>query len=110
MRQNNEQYLQNMYAMHYNQMMQFYNPNYQANTATFPTMPPPPFGNPPPNFVQGNVPPQFTQGNQNQQMRSNSFIPPVNYQTQNGYQNQANNQHQGNNQNQRRWEVDEKIV
>ncbi len=73
--------------MHYSQMMQFYHPSYQANTATFPTMPPPPFGNPP-NFTPGNTPPQFMQGNQ---PRPNSFIPPQNYQNQNNYQNQGNN-------------------
>ena len=78
-----------MYAMHYSQMMQFYNPSYQANTVNFPTMPPPPFGNPP-NFVPGNTPPQFMQGNQ-QQPRQNSFIPPLNYQNPNNYQNQGNN-------------------
>jgi hypothetical protein len=83
-----------MYAMHYNQMMQFYHPNYQANTATFPTLPPPPFGNPLPNFVQGNMPPQYGQGNQHQQGRPNSFMPPTNYQNQSGYQNQGNYQNQ----------------
>jgi hypothetical protein len=77
-----------MYAMHYSQMMQFYHPNYQANTATFPTVPP--FGNPPPNFVPGSVPPQFMPGNQNQQVRPNSFIPPTNYQNQGNFQNQGN--------------------
>jgi len=85
-----------MYAMHYNQMMQFYHPNYQANTATLSMMPPPPFGNPP-QFVPGNNP-QFVQGNQqpfmqgNQQPRPNTFIPPTN-----NYQQPANYQNQGNN-------------
>lgn len=76
--------------MHYNQMMQFYHPSYQANTATIPTIPPPPsFANPqqqfnvPPNFVPGNNP-NFVPGNQPQ--RQNAFIP----QQQNPYQ--QNNQ------------------
>ncbi len=73
--------------------MQFYHPNYQANTATFPTIPPPPFGNPP-NLVPGSIPP-FVPGNQafiqgSQQPRPNSFIPPTNYQGQNNYGNQGN--------------------
>ena len=83
-----------MYAMHYSQMMQFYNPSYQANTATIPTIPPPPFGNiqqfvNPPNFVPGNIP-NFMPGNQPQ--RQNAFIP-----QQNTYQNPQNNQGQNDN-------------
>lgn len=75
-------------------MMQFYNPNYQANTATIPTIPPPPFGNPqqypnPPSFLPGNTP-NFMPGNQ--PMRQNAFIPP-----QNNYQNQGNNPNQTDN-------------
>lgn len=85
-----------MYAMHYNQMMQFYHPSYQANTAIIPNMPPPPFGNPqqfapPPNFVPGNMP-NFMPGNQPQ--RQNLFIPP-----QNTYQNPPNNQNPNQNDN-----------
>jgi hypothetical protein len=98
--------------MHYNQMMQFYNPNYQANTVTIPNIPPPPFGNNsppfgnpsspfgnsspygnPPNFVPGNTPTFMP----NQQPRGNSFMPP-----QNNYPHQGNYPNQGDNRNMRR--------
>lgn len=47
-----------MYAMHYNQMMQFYNPNHHPNSNV-----PPPFMN-----TNSNIPPPF--------MNTNSNVPP----------------------------------
>jgi hypothetical protein len=71
--------------MHYNQMMQFYNPNYQANSMTIPPPPPQQFMNPPP-FVPGNqvpmmppqMPPQMQQQMPPQGQRQNVFMPPQN--------------------------------
>ena len=83
-----------MYAMHYSQMMQFYNPNYQANSSAIPPfMTPPPFvpGNQVgqfgqiPNFMQRNQRGNFMPNNQgqhpmpnNQGQRQNQFTPPFN--------------------------------
>ena len=82
MRQTNEQYLQNMYAMHYNQMMQFYNPNYQANSSSVPPpyMTPPPFmpGNQVPNYIPGNQVPNFMPGNQMPNFVPGGQMPPFN--------------------------------
>jgi hypothetical protein len=59
-----------MYAMHYAQMMQFYNPNYQANTMN------PNYGQ----VLQNNqmlTPPMFIPGNQPPR-NNNPFMPPQN--------------------------------
>jgi hypothetical protein len=92
-----------MYAMHYAQMMQFYNPNYQPNTANLQM--PPNFMVPPPPFIQGNQPPSrpnnFVMGNQpfvnnnnsGYQNNQNQQRGPNNHQNyQNQHQNNPNNQ------------------